>query len=110
MKLAAYLLSGLLLGGVCAAAQDSTKPTAPKDQPQVKVSRDARVPLTDEELASTTAQDDTCYTIRAYFFRPSEAGGVEPAGMATCVRSSQRALKRAQKKPVPPAPEVRLVH
>ena len=107
MRPAAYFFCVMVLG-IAALAQDAAKQPS-KDPSSANASAAARVPVSDNDLASAS-DNDTCYTIRAYFFRPSEDGGVEPAGMTTCVKSSQRALKRAQKRQAEPSPEVRLVH
>ena len=108
MKPAAYLLS-LVLFAIGTLAQDAAKQPS-KDTSSGKTSPVTRAPLSDDELGSLSGENDTCYTIRAYLFRPSEDGGVEPAGMTTCVKSTQRALKRAQKRPAQARPDVRLVH
>lgn len=99
MKLAAYLLVALLFSA-CVAAQDSAKPAPPKQQSPATTTDEMRFSVEDEEQASTARENNTCYTIRAYFFERSADPAPEPVGMATCVPSSQRALKRAQKKPV----------
>lgn len=108
MRPVAYLLSLMLLG-IGALAQDAAQQSS-NDPSDAKTRPGVRVPLSDEEFASSlAAEDNTCYTMRTYFFRPSEDGTVEPAGMTTCVKSNQRALKRAQKE-FSPEPSVRLVH
>src|SRR5262245_43224987 len=109
MKPAAYLLTVLLLS-VCALAQDSVKPPPPKEQLSSVPSGGLRFPLNDEEQGTLMTGRNTCYTMRTYFFHQSEDGTMEPAGMTTCVKSSQRALKRAQKNPAESKPEVRLFH
>ena len=108
MKPVAYLLSVMLLG-IVALAQNAAKQPS-KDPSPAKTSPAAPASMSDDELASLADESNTCYTIRAYFFRQSENGTLEPAGMTTCVKSSQRALKRAQKTPAKGKPEVRLVH
>ena len=108
MKPSAYFISVVLLA-IGTLAQDAAKQPS-KDTSLGKTSPVTRAPLSNDELASLSGEDDTCYTIRAYLFRPSEDGGIEPAGMTTCVKSTQRALKRAQKRPVQAGPDVRLVH
>jgi hypothetical protein len=108
MKLVAYLLSVMLLG-IGALAQNAAKQPS-KDPSPIKTPAPVLASMSDDELASLADENNTCYTIRAYFFRQSEDGTLEPAGMTTCVKSSQRALKRAQKNPANSKPEVRLVH
>jgi len=106
MKPAAYLLTVLLLSALAIAA-DTPKQAQTNDKSAAAAS--ATVPASrDEDLSAK--EDSTCYTIRAYFFRPSEDGRLEPAGMATCVPSNQRALKRAKQKPAKTSPLVLVNH
>ena len=110
MKLAAYLLTALLLS-VDVAAQDTAKQSPPKDKASPEASRVRRAPLNGEELAPAETENNTCYTIRAYLFERSQTTDTpRPAGMMTCVPHNPRALKKIQKVPRKSEPRVRVVY
>jgi hypothetical protein len=96
MKALACLLTAMSVG-VCAAAAENPHKSKPLDR-ELAASRSTLPPSPYYfDPAERDAKDTTCYTIRAYLFSRSKDGAPRPVGTTTCVRSTQRDLRKIER-------------